>query len=342
MDKSLRVIDANLNRAREGLRTAEEYARLVLEDAPAAQALKDVRKHVQACTEAFGPGLLAARDIEGDPGTRPEADDVRRGSERDIAAAGLKRAQEALRVVEEFAQLHSPAAAGAAAKARYAAYQAEQSLFVLTPQRAALASPVMVVFSNMAARDDWRDVLASLLDAGARLFQLREKDISARNFVAHVVAFKAVTRKHEATVIINDRADVAAATGANGVHLGQDDLDIVHARKILGPNALIGISTHDRAEALDAQDMGADYVGIGAMFHTDTKKVQSLGGPALVSTVRPGMNIPVFCIGGIRQDNVAKLVGHGARHIAVSSALLNASDPGAEYLALCKALGERA
>lgn len=336
----MRIIDANLNRAREGLRTAEEYARLVLEDASAAQALKSVRKKVQACAEAFGPGLLASRDVESDPGTRPQADDVKRGSERDVAAAGLKRAQEALRVIEEFSQLHNANAAGAAARARYAAYQAEQQLFVAAPRRAALDAPVMVVFSDMYARDDWRDVLASLLEAGARLFQLREKNLPTRNFVAHVVAFKAVTRKYYATVIVNDRVDVAAATGAQGVHLGQDDLDIIHARKILGPAALIGVSTHNAEEAADAEQLGADYVGLGAMFHTDTKKVQSVGGPSLVPTLR--VEIPVFCIGGIGRDNVAELVGHGARHIAVSSALLNASDPGAEYLALCKALGERA
>ena len=337
---SLRVIDANLNRAREGLRTAEEFARLMLNDATAAQALKDVRKHVQTCAEAFGPELLSARDVEGDTGIRPEANDVTRRSEREVATAALKRAQEALRVIEEFAQLHSPQAASAAAKARYAAYMAEQQLFVTTPRRAALQSPVMVVFSGMYRRDDWRDVLASLLEAGARLFQLREKDIPARNFVAHAVAFKAVTRRFEPTIIINDRADVAGAIGADGVHLGQDDLDIVHARKILGPNALIGVSTHDPDEAKEAEQSGADYVGLGAMFHTDTKKVQSTAGPSAVSKVH--VEIPVFCIGGITESNVAELVGHGARHIAVSSALLNASDPGAEYLSLVKALGERA
>ena len=340
MDKSLRIIDANLNRAREGLRTAEEYARLVVNDAQSAQALKDVRKHVQACAEAFGPELLAARDIEGDIGTRPEADDVSRGTEEDVASAGLKRAQEALRVIEEFAQLHSPIAAAAAAKARYGLYAAEQQLFIAAPRNATLVSPVMVVFNNMYVRDDWRDVLGSLLQAGARLFQLREKNLPTRNFVAHAQAFQAVVRPHGGVTVINDRADVAAATGSEGVHLGQDDLSIDQARMLLGPTAIIGISTHNQGEALDAQDEGADYVGLGAMFHTDTKKVQSMAGPSAVSKVQ--VDIPVFCIGGITRANVGELVGHGARHIAVSSALLNAADPGAEYRGLCQALGERA
>jgi thiamine-phosphate pyrophosphorylase len=337
---SLRVIDANLNRAREGLRTAEEYARLVLNDARAAQALKDARRHVQSCAEAFGPGLLAARDIDGDVGTRPEADDVTRVNEHDIAAAAIKRAQEALRVIEEFAQLHSPTAAAAAAKARYGLYAAEQQIFIAGPRRAALASPIMVVFNGMYVREDWRDVLAGLLEAGARLFQVREKDLPARNLAAHTEAVLSAVRPHGGVVLVNDRADVAAATGADGVHLGQDDLSVAQARKIVGPGAIIGVSTHNEAEAGEAEQSGADYVGLGAMFHTDTKKVQSMAGPAAISRIL--VKIPVFCIGGITRANAAELAGKGARHIAVSSALLNAADPCAEYRALCGALEERA
>ncbi|MEZ5990922.1 MAG: thiamine phosphate synthase [Planctomycetota bacterium] len=343
MDNSLRIIDANLNRAREGLRTVEEYARLILNDAPSAQLLKDTRRQIQSCAEAFGPGLLAARDIDGDVGTRPEADDVARSTPKDIALAGIKRAQEALRVIEEFAQLSSRHAASIAAKARYAAYSAEQQLFVNAPRRAILReSPVMALFSGALTRNDWRDVLTSLLDNGARLFQLREKDESTAGFRQFAEAFIAHVESYGALVVINDRADVAHAVAAHGVHLGQDDLPVADSRKILGPAAMIGVSTHNLAEAKQAEQMGADYVGLGAMFHTETKKVQSKAGPSLVSQVQPELQIPVFCIGGINRANVAELVGHGARHIAVSSALLNAPDPGAEYKLLVDALGERA
>lgn len=337
----MRIIDANLNRAREGLRTAEEYARLVASDSVSAQALKDVRRHIQTCAEAFGPELLAARDIQRDVGVRPDADDVSRGTEKDVTAAGLKRAQEALRVIEEFAQLHSPTAAAAAAKARYRLYAAEQQLLVTAPRRLILRdSPVMAVFSDASLYETWRDVLSSLLDAGCRLFQLREKTGTTRNFFDFARAFLHIADKSDALVIINDRPDIASATGAGGVHIGQTDLPLPQTRAIMGPAAIIGVSTHDSAEALDAQDEGADYVGLGAMFPTDTKNVQSVTGPRGVSEVR--VDIPVFCIGGITRANVGELAGHGARHIAVSSALLNAADPGAEYRALCQALGEQA
>jgi len=335
---SLRIIDANLNRAREGLRTAEEYARLVLNDATAAQALKDVRRGLEECASAFGDALLAARDVQGDPGLDPLAKRSRE-SESGIAAAALKRTQEALRVIEEYAQLHRPAASAAAARARYGAYKAEQDLFVAAPRRRLLReSPVMAIFSNASLREDWREVLASLLGAGCRLFQLREKTGSARNFADFGRAF--LDMAGESLTIVNDRPDIASAIGAAGVHIGQEDLPLPQTRAIMGPAAIVGLSTHSVAEAKDAEQAGADYVGLGAMFHTDTKKVQFTAGPEMIPRVQ--LAIPVFCIGGITRANVAELAGHGARHIAVSSALLSASDPAVEYKALVQALGDRA
>src|SRR5690606_5723211 len=134
--------------------------------------------------------LLAARDIRGDVGARPQADDVTRAGPADVALAGIKRAQEALRVIEEFSQLESRAAAAAAARARYAAYEAEQQLFVAAPRRALLrANPVMVVFTRALCARPWREVLQELLGAGAKLFQLREKQAEARELAEFAAEF---------------------------------------------------------------------------------------------------------------------------------------------------------
>jgi len=341
MDRELRILDANLNRAREGLRTAEEYARLGLNDAAAAQKLKDARRSVEACVMALGAlndRLLAARDVGGDVGLRPDAGDVQRTDAQAIARAALKRSQEALRVVEEFCQLYSREAASHAAKARYATYEAEQLVFAANPRAAISRHAVMCVFSAAAARDDWRDILGGLLQAGARLFQLREKDMPARNLAAHAEAFLAIVRPHGGLVVINDRADVAAGVGADGVHLGQRDLPLKQARRMLGPRAVIGASSHDLAEALDARDEGADYVGFGSMFPTTTKSIQSMATPAGLAEVVKAADIPVFPIGGIAPENVAQVAAAGARHVAVSGALLNAKDPGAAFKALQEAL----
>lgn len=336
---SLRILDANLNRAREGLRTSEEFARLALNDARAANSVKHVRRLVAQASELLGlERLLSARNVAADPGLRPEADDVNRGNEHDIAKAAIKRAQEALRVIEEFSQLESPQAAALAAKARYAAYEAEQQLFVAAPRRTVLhSSPVMVVFTRDLCKAPWQKVLRQLLDAGARLFQLREKRASAREFAEFAQSFTELA--HDACVIINDRADIAAMHGA-GVHVGQDDLDPVQARKVAGPCAVVGVSTHNVTEALRAQQAGADYIGLGAMFETRTKEVQSKAGPALISQVQPGVNLPVFAIGGITPGNVGQIRQAGGTRAAVCGALLSADQPGAVYTALCAALGE--
>jgi thiamine-phosphate pyrophosphorylase len=257
-----------------------------------------------------------------------------------VAIAGIKRAQEALRVVEEFSQLENPAAAAAAARARYAAYEAEQQLFVAAPRRvAAAAARVMVVFTRGVCANPWKDVLADLTAAGANLFQLREKQAGAREFAEFAHEFSELAPG--ACVIINDRADIAALVG-DGVHLGQQDLTVAEARQVAGPAALVGVSTHDVTEALRAESDGADYIGAGAMFHTGTKEVQSVAGSGLVSQVTARVGIPVFPIGGITPDNVNELVRAGATRVAVCSALLKAAKPGKTYTALLGKIGERA
>lgn len=334
---SLRILDANLNRAREGLRTCEEYARLELNDARAAAAVKKARRLLQGCSDLLGPErLLAARDISGDVATVPRADDVQRRDSRDIAQAAIKRAQEALRTVEEFSQLEIPQAAAAAAQARYAAYEAEQQLFVAAPRRVILRdSRVMVIFTRRLCASPWRDVLAALTDAGARLFQLREKDAEAGELAAYAREFAALAP--DAALIINDRADIAALCQA-GVHCGQRDLSVADARRVAGPAALIGVSTHNVEEAIRAEADGADYIGLGAMFATGTKDVEFMAGPGMIKPVLERVSLPVFPIGGITPENVRLL--KGARSIAASGAILQSSQPADVYRALQQGLEE--
>jgi thiamine-phosphate pyrophosphorylase len=336
MSNLLRILDANLNRAREGVRTAEEYARLYVQDATTAAALKSLRRDVQALAASLDSlPLLKHRDVEHDPGTRPQADDVTRASPADVAVAGIKRAQEALRAIEEYAQIAHPPAAPLAAAARYHAYSAEQQLFAASPLRARVAAqPVMVVFTRSVCVGDWRTTLRMLLDAGCGLFQLREKDVACRDLLAFAGEFRSLAP--DALMIVNDRVDVARMVGADGVHLGQDDMPPEAARELLGPAALVGISTHDRDEALAAQGQSADYIGLGAMFETGTKAVQHKGGPNLLAQVRVPM--PVFAIGGITPGNIHELTMRGARHVAVCSGVLKAERPDHAYLACVEAL----
>ncbi len=338
MDAALRILDANLNRAREGLRTAEEYARLALSDAVLSgrcKALRGLLKDMIDQDASLAARLLAARDVQHDVGLAIDGGAARLDL-ADVARAGIKRAQEALRVIEECAKAVAPVAASLAARARYEAYALEQQLFAAGPARKLLReSPLMVVFTRSQCRN-WQQTLAALHQAGARLFQLREKEASARDFAAYAREF--IARAADSVVLINDRADIAGAVGASGVHLGQADLTVSDARHSQGPAGLVGVSTHNATEAKAAAEAGADYIGLGAMFPTASKKVESTATPQQVREVLATATLPVFCIGGVGPANLAALRELGVRQVAAGSSIVGAESPGAAWQAMAKGL----
>ena len=170
------------------------------------------------------------------------------------------------------------------------------------------------------------EVLDACLRAGVRLIQFREKGLAGGELVAQATAFADRCREAGALLIVNDRVDVALAAGADGVHLGQDDLPIADARRI-APELLVGASTHDLPEALEAQAAGATYVNIGPIFDTQTKDVPTGAvGPEMIDTIRPHLNIPFTCMGGLKAHNLHEVVKRGTRRVAVVTAVTAAPD----------------
>ncbi|HXG16279.1 MAG TPA: thiamine phosphate synthase [Calidithermus sp.] len=185
-----------------------------------------------------------------------------------------------------------------------------------------------VILDRTAARGrDLEAVLDGALAGGCRLFQLREKEWPSGRLFPLAERLQARCRKAGATFIVNDRVDLAVALGADGVHLGQDDLPPAAARSLLRPGMLLGLSTHNPAQARAAQAAGADYIAVGAMFPTTTKPDFELVGPALVRTLRGEIRVPLIGIGGITHDNVAEVIQAGADGVAVISAVCGAPDP---------------
>jgi thiamine-phosphate pyrophosphorylase len=171
------------------------------------------------------------------------------------------------------------------------------------------------------------DLARALLDGGARLLQLRWKTATTRELLAAAEVIRALTRTHGALFLVNDRPDVARAADADGVHLGQDDLPIAAARLVLGPGRLIGVSTHDAAEAGIAAAAGADYVAVGPIFATSSKADALVPrGPALVRAVRAAVRCPVVAIGGITADTAARVRDAGADSVAMIGALVRTAD----------------
>ncbi len=169
-------------------------------------------------------------------------------------------------------------------------------------------------------------VLDACLEAGVRLVQFREKAGSARHLLEQAKAFRTRTEAAGALLIVDDRVDLALACGADGVHLGLDDLPVADARRI-APDLIVGASTHNRDEALAAQSAGAGYVNIGPVFATQTKDVPGGAiGPEAIAAIAPHLTIPFTCMGGIKQHNVGEVLAQGARIAAVVTAVTAADD----------------
>lgn len=187
-----------------------------------------------------------------------------------------------------------------------------------------------VVLDRTAARGrDLDDLLAAVIDGGCRMVQLREKEWPSGRLLPVARRLRERCRRAGVTFVVNDRVDLAVATEADGVHLGQDDLPARVARPLLRPGMLIGISTHDVEQARAAREDGADYVAVGSMFPTATKAAFQLVGPALLRKLRGEIRVPLVGIGGITHDNVADVVRAGADGVAVISAVCAAPDPAA-------------
>jgi thiamine-phosphate pyrophosphorylase len=170
------------------------------------------------------------------------------------------------------------------------------------------------------------EVLEGLIDGGARIVQLREKALCERDLFRLAETFRKRTEQAGMLLIINDRVDIALAVGADGVHLGQEDFPVRAARTI-APDLLIGVSSHNLAEALRARDEGADYVNIGPIFPTGTKEgVGRFLGPEAIVTTAPRLGIPFTVMGGIKEANLGLVLEAGAKKIAVVTAVTQAPD----------------
>ncbi|HIE13130.1 MAG TPA: thiamine phosphate synthase [Desulfotomaculum sp.] len=324
-----RLLDANLNRACEGLRLLEDVARFVLDDAALTEKIRTARHELRDAAKELPSGLLATRDVPRDFGAAyMEAPHVKTSA---FVTANARRVQEAARVLEETARYLAPAAAETFKRTRFLAYEIEKGLlqrFHLTEKVEILNKfrlYVIVGTSHTGSRPVL-EVAREAIRGGAGIIQLREKQLPARGFLELALLLRKVASEAGVPLIINDRVDIAAASGADGVHLGQEDLPVSAARRILGEAAIIGVSTHSVAEAVAAEQDGADYIGVGPVFPPATKPGLEPKGLSLLTAVIEAVHLPVVAIGGIRPENLPSVLGTGVNRVAVVSAVAGAPD----------------
>ncbi|MEZ6068115.1 MAG: thiamine phosphate synthase [Planctomycetaceae bacterium] len=325
-----RTLDAAANRAREGLRVLEDHARFHLNDAVLSQRLKLLRHELaQLVARWLGDRPLRHRDTPGDVGTSIHtAHESRRQSDRDIVRANARRAQEALRTLEEFGKRLDPFVAAQLGQLRYHVYPLEQALLGIADARDRLADVRLCLLATDAlAPQGVGPLVRSALAGGCPMVQLREKQIPDSLLLHRARLIREWTREAGALFIVNDRPDLAVLADADGVHIGQDDLGLADARRIVGGDRLVGVSTHSVEQIEAAVLGGADYLGVGPVFSSITKDFSELAGLDFVRAAAEATALPWFAIGGITQDRIAALRAAGADRIAVSAAISQADDP---------------
>jgi thiamine-phosphate pyrophosphorylase len=337
-----RILDAGANRAREALRVIEDYCRFSLDDSLLSGELKRLRHELAEALSSLPAGLLLeARETQRDVGTTLTAPgEHQRHSLLAVVQANLKRLQEALRSLEEFGKLREADLGRVVEQLRYRSYTLERAIVLGTVARQRLADArlqVLLTGSLCTAAVDW--TIEEAAAGGADIIQLREKNLDDRALLDRARQVRRWTRQAGVLFIMNDRPDIARLAEADGVHLGQEDLPVKDARRIMGADALIGVSTHNLEQVRQAVLDGASYLGVGPTFPSRTKEFEELAGLAFVRQATAATSLPLFVIGGVNLETVGAAVAAGARRIAVSQAICQADDPCAVAAALCQALG---
>ncbi|RAM48374.1 MAG: thiamine phosphate synthase [Hapalosiphonaceae cyanobacterium JJU2] len=317
-----RILDANLDRAREGLRIIEEWCRFGLNNSQLTGECKRMRQELATWHTA---DLRAARDTPGDPGTElTHSQEEQRASIKSLLQANFCRVEEAMRVLEEYGKLYHPNMGKAFKQMRYRVYTLESNLMGYQRHQLLVRSHLYLVTSP---NDKILDTVEAALKGGLTLVQYRDKKVDDAVRLQQAQKLRQLCHTYNAIFIVNDRVDIALAVDADGVHLGQQDMPTAMARQLLGPHRLIGRSTTNSEEMQRAVKEGADYIGVGPVYETPTKEGKPAAGLDYVRYVAKNCSIPWFAIGGIDPNNINDVIDAGAKRVAVVRGIMQAEQP---------------
>ena len=346
---ALRILDAAANRAREGLRVVEDFVRFTLDDGHLSEKLKTLRHQLREIMERLdGDALMQSRDTQGDVGTTiSTSQEMSRSGLQDVAKAGLKRAQEATRTLEEFSKTVAIPRDGESmpeqfALIRYGLYTLEKAILTIVSSAAQLEGrSLYLLLTKGICQLGWETVLREAIAGGVGIVQVREKSMADAELLAHARQVRELTRESGTHLIMNDRPDLAVLAGCDGVHVGQEELSVRDVRRIVGPDLLVGVSTHSIEQARQAVLDGASYIGVGPTFPSHTKQFEEFAGLELVQQVSEEISLPAFPIGGIVAANLDAVLATGATRVAVSGAVCRSEDPRRAAGDLCEKLARR-
>tara|TARA_Y100001968_G_scaffold332132_1_gene389195 strand:+ start:1100 stop:2146 length:1047 start_codon:yes stop_codon:yes gene_type:complete len=321
-----RLIDANLDRTREGLRVIEDWCRFGLDRRDLVIKIKNWRHVLAAHHHDIYKNARAASSDQGALLNHPEQEN--RDTTQSVITANCSRAQEGLRVLEEFSRKTDPELAKSASIIRYALYELEQTILKVKYKKNRVEKLKSCKICLITSPES--ELLKTVHDAvksGVKIIQFRGKDGTDQENFMQSKELASICTKNDCLFIINDRIDLALAVEADGVHLGQNDIPTNIARKLLGPEKLIGRSTHSLMQLHSAEEEGCDYIGIGPVYKTKTKpEANPIDFQDLLEVTRSS-SLPYFAIGGINNANLHEITSIGINRIAVSSAIMKSKNP---------------
>lgn len=326
----MRILDASANRCREGLRVVEDALRFGWDDAGLSRQFKEVRHELAVILRSLGQASwIPTRDTLHDVGTQTSTlSENYRGTAIDVVRANLKRSEEALRTLEEYSKILDEHCSGQFEQLRYRLYTLEKGVETHFNSRQRLQDRrLYLLVTGEQCRYGLETTIRNTVDVGVDIVQLREKGLPDRELLRLAQQVREWTREQDVLFIMNDRPDLAVLAQADGVHLGQDDLPIHAARRIVGSRLLIGVSTHNIVQARRAIYEGADYLGVGPTFPSQTKNFEEFSGLNYVAEVARETSLPWFAIGGITKANLSAVQAAGATRIAVSNTICGAAHP---------------
>lgn len=324
-----RILDANLNRAREALRVMEEYARFVLDDALLTKDLKHLRHQLAEAIPSFiSDQLIYHRDIVRDVGKEVTiASEVDRAELSSVVIAAGKRLSEALRTIEEYGKIIDVQFAASIEAIRYQGYELERRLaFTIQTDKKFQNIRLYVILTEAYCNNDWFETAQAALRGGVDCLQLREKTLSDRELIDRAKKLVKLCHDNDALFIVNDRPDIVAIVHADGVHLGQDDVSVEDARRILPDTAIVGVSTHTNEQFTSAVRSAADYIAVGPIYATDSKPQDHIAGLKMLRIARNDTSLPLVAIGGIAQEKISTILSVAECTICMCAAVISQSD----------------
>lgn len=346
MDLIYRIIDVNINRASEGIRVLEDLARFYYNNPNMTAELRTMRHEIRKSVTAIVPKCINNRDSINDIGlnvSRLSKLDNKK-SINELIRGNFKRLQESLRVIEETLKIIDLYdAAKIYEEIRFNAYNLEK-IFVKSlnntdeneiwqyQQRKKLLKSFTNEIYCITAEEysnnrDNIDVVKEMLEAGIKIIQYREKDKKTSDMIDECKKIRKLTFDYKAIFIVNDDINIAKIVKADGVHIGQDDLPIEYVRNFLGPDFIIGLSTHSAEQCNEAITRGVDYIGVGPIFKTNTKKdVCNPVGLEYLDYVTKNTDIPFVAIGGIKEHNIDDVLAKKPKMIALVTEIVGAKN----------------